>query len=348
MGYHRNGLRVALAALVSAAVIGGGVAWAEPVSSPGVVATSVRSADGSYIEKVEVQDGRNVRLLVHSAAMNKTYPVDVLRPEDVSEPRPVLYLLNGAGGGIDLATWKRNTDALEFLADKNINVVQIIGGPFSFYTDWVREDPVLGVNKWQTFVNEELPPLVDAALGSNGVNAIAGLSMAGTSVLNMAIAKPGHFRSVAVYSGIAQTSDPIGQRMVRATVEIWGGGDTRNMWGAVDDPLWAANDPILNAEKLRGTNIFASTGNGIPGIYDQPGGEFRLEPPEETPKTVAIGGVIEAGVNWSTRNLNNRLNQLGIPATFVYRDTGTHSWGYWQDDLKSSWPVLAKGLYSAP
>lgn len=153
------------------------------------------------------------------------------------------------------------------MADKNINVVQIIGGPFSFYADWVREDPVLGVNKWQTFVNEELPPLVDAALGSNGVNAIAGLSMAGTSVLNMDIAKPGHFRSVAVYSGIAQTSDPIGQRMVRATVEIWGGGDTRNTWGPVDDPLWAANDPIRNAEKLRGANIFASTGNGIPATF---------------------------------------------------------------------------------
>ncbi|MCP2276392.1 hypothetical protein [Nocardia amikacinitolerans] len=68
----------------------------------------------------------------------------------------------------------------------------------------------------------------------------------------------------------------------------------------------------------------------------------------ETPQVVAIGSVIEAGVNWSTRNLDKRLNQLGIPATFAYRDTGTHSWGYWQDDLESSWPTLAKGLYSAP
>ncbi|MCP2295228.1 hypothetical protein APR11_001635 [Nocardia amikacinitolerans] len=110
----------------------------------------------------------------------------------------------------------------------------------------------------------------------------------------------------------------------------------------------AANDPIRNAEKLCGANSFASTGNGIPGIYDLPGGKFRLEPPEETPQVAAIGSVIEAGVNWSTRNLDNRLNQLGIPATFVYRDTGTHSWGNRQDDFESSWPTLAKGLYSAP
>ncbi|MCP2319480.1 hypothetical protein APR12_004848 [Nocardia amikacinitolerans] len=108
--------------------------------------------------------------------------------------------------------------------------------------------------------------------------------------------------------------------------------------------------PYPQRRELRGANIFASTGNGIPGIYDLPGGKFRLEPPEETPQVVAIGSVIEAGVNWSTRNLNNRLNQLGIPATFVYRETGTHSWGYWQDDLESSWPTLAKGLglYGAP
>ncbi|MEV6430856.1 alpha/beta hydrolase family protein [Nocardia sp. NPDC051463] len=321
---------------------------AEPARSPGVVRPSAQSSDGSYVERVEWQDERNVRLRVHSAAMDATFPVDVLRPSDTSVPRPTLYLLNGAGGGQDLATWKRNTDALTFLSDKNINVVQIVGGQFSFYTDWLRPDPELGVNKWQTYVTEELPPLIDAALGTNKVNALAGLSMAGTAVLNFAIARPGLFRSAAVYSGISQTSDPIGQQMVKATVEIWGRADTENMWGPVEGPLWVANDPIVNAEKLRGTNLFISTGNGIPGVYDIPGSKFRLESPAETPQVVAIGAVIEAGVNWSTHNLNTRLDQLKIPGTFVYRDSGTHSWGYWQDDLKASWPVLEKGLLSAP
>ncbi|MFD0360483.1 alpha/beta hydrolase [Nocardia sp. GCM10030253] len=344
------GRRVALAAISATIALGIGEfpASAEPAQSPGVVQPSVKSADGSYVERIEWQDERNVRLRIHSAAMNATFPVDVLRPSDTSAPRPTLYLLNGAGGGQDSATWKRNTDALTFLADKNINVVQIIGGQWSFYTDWLAADPELGVNKWQTYVTEELPPLIDAALGTNKVNALAGLSMAGTSVLNFSIAKPGLFRSAAVYSGISQVSDPVGQQMVKATVEIWGGGNTENMWGPVGSPLWAANDPIVNAEKLRGTNLFISTGNGIPGIYDLPGGKFRMESPAETPQVVAIGSVIEAGVNWSTHNLNARLDKLNIPATFVYRDSGTHSWGYWQDDLKASWPVLEKGLSAAP
>ncbi|QIS15700.1 esterase family protein [Nocardia arthritidis] len=338
--------RLVLAAVVAAVSVGVGGNSAS--ADPNPVSTSAKSPDGSYVERVEVKDDRNVRLYIHSAAMDAAIPLDVLRPADTSVPRPTLYLLNGAGGGVDDASWQKNTDALTFLSDKNINVVQVIGGQWSFYTDWLKDDPVLGPNKWKTYIAEELPPLVNAALGTNGVNAIAGLSMSGTSVLNFAIAKPGLWRSAAVYSGIAQTSDPIGQRMVKATVETWGGGDTTNMWGPTNSPLWAANDPILNAEKLRGTNLFVSTGSGIPGAYDVPGNKFRMEAPIDTPKVVALGAIIEMGVNWSTHNLQNRLNQLDIPGTFVYRDTGTHSWGYWQDDLHTSWPVLAQGLYSAP
>ncbi|MCX0269630.1 esterase family protein, partial [Nocardia zapadnayensis] len=42
--------------------------------------------------------------------------------------------------------------------------------------------------------------------------------------------------------------------------------------------------------------------------------------------------------------LKTRLDSLGIPATFNFRDSGTHSWGYWEDEFKVSWPVLARGL----
>ncbi|MQY30250.1 Diacylglycerol acyltransferase/mycolyltransferase Ag85A [Nocardia sp. RB56] len=339
------GSLMTLAATVIAGVLSAGVpAGADPVDSPGVVLPAIKSPDGSYIEKIEVKDSRNVTLSVHSAAMNKTFPVDVLRPTDTSSPRPSLYLLNGAGGGVDDASWQLRTDALQFLSDKNVNVVQVIGGAWSFYTDWIATDPVLGVNKWQTYIGDELPPLIDAALNTNQVNAIAGLSMSGVPVLDLVIAHPGLFRSAAVYSGLTQTSDRVGQDMVKLTVETWGGGDTRNMWGPTDSPLWVDNDPYVNAEKLRGTNLFFSTGNGIPGVYDLPGGKFRLEAPSETPKVVALGSVIEAGVEWANQNMEKKLDSLHIPATFVYRDSGTHSWGYWQEDLHTSWPVLAAGL----
>ena len=71
-----------------------------------------------------------------------------------------------------------------------MNVVTPIGGAFSYYTDWLRDDPVLGRNKWTTFFTKELPPLIDKQFGTTKVNAIAGISMAGTSVLNLAINAP--------------------------------------------------------------------------------------------------------------------------------------------------------------
>ncbi|MFC4123828.1 alpha/beta hydrolase [Nocardia rhizosphaerae] len=331
---------------VAATIITAAPASTAPETAPGVTIDEVTAPNGSFIEKMVVTDARHLRLYVHSAAMNQTFPVDIQRPADTSTPKPALYLLNGAGGGMDRASWQLRTDALSFLSDKDINVVQIIGGAWTFYTDWVHPDPVLGVNKWQTYIAEELPPLIDAALGTNGVNAIAGLSMSGIPVLNLAIANPGLFRSAAVYSGLTQVSDPAGQQAVKLTVELYGGGDVENMWGPVGGPQWVANDPLVNAEKLRGTHLFVSTGTGIPGIHDEPGGPFRMEKPADTPKTVALGALIEGAIFVSSRNLQSRLDQLGIPATFVYRDTGTHSWGYWQDDLKTSWPVLAEGLFS--
>ncbi|MFB7877005.1 alpha/beta hydrolase [Nocardia sp. NPDC056064] len=344
---RRSIRRIVAAALcaVTVSFVSGTAAFAVPATAPGVDITAATAPDGSYIERIEVTDARHLRLYVHSAAMDKTFPVDVQRPADTSAPKPALYLLNGAGGGMDRASWQLRTDALDFLADKDVNVVQIIGGAWSFYTDWEKPDPVLGVNKWQTYIGEELPPLIDAALGTNGVNAIAGLSMSGVPVLNLAIAHPGLFRSAAVYSGLTQVSDLAGRQAVKMTVEMYGGGDVRNMWGPLDGPGWPANDPLVNAEKLRGTHLFVSTGNGIPGIHDQPGGPFRMEKPADTPKTVALGALIEGAVWLSAQNLRARLDQLGIPGTFVFRDSGTHSWGYWQDDFKASWPVLAEGLF---
>ncbi|TQM33244.1 S-formylglutathione hydrolase FrmB [Nocardia bhagyanarayanae] len=309
-------------------------------ASPSVVAEPGRPAiTGQWVE-----DERTVQLRVYSAAMDQDIMVKVLRPADRSVPRPTLYLLNGGGGGQDSATWQKNTDVLSFLAGKEVNVVQPVGGRWSYYADWRAPDPRLGVYKWKTFLTEELPPLIDAELGTTGVNAIAGLSTSGTSVLQLPIAKPGLYSAVAAYSGCAQTSDPIGRQFIELAVETWGGGDTDNMYGPPDDPMWAANDPYLHAEQLRGLRLFLSTGTGVPGMYDTYNGSHMQPGPRGFFNQLVLGGVIEAAVNWCTRNLRDKLDALGIPATYDFQPTGTHSWGYWQDALKKSWPVLADGL----
>ena len=312
----------------------------------GAAGTATAAPGPPGVVSVDPVDDRQQTVMVFSPAMNRPIPVQVIRAADTSHPRPTLYLLNGSGGGPNESGWDAQTDAFGFLRDKDVNVVTPVGGANSYYTDWLRDDPVLGFNKWQTFLNEELPPVIENYLGANDSRALAGVSMSGTSVLNLAIAKPGFWQSVASYSGCAQTSDPIGHEFVRLTVENWGGGrSVENMWGPADSPLWRANDPLVNADRLRGTDVYMSAGSGIPAApHDTPSDRRVQEGRIPLPVQVAFGGPIEAAIHSCTVNLNNRLHELNIPATMDDRPVGTHSWGYWEDDLRTSWPFLAGSL----
>lgn len=313
------------------------VATADPAPVDG-------EAAGSHLVRTERIDDRQLTLQVYSASMDKNIPLRVITPADDSAPRPTLYLLNGAGGGEDSATWQRKTDIVDFFADKNVNVVTPMQGAFSYYTDWLQDDPELGRNKWTTFLTKEVPSIVDQALGTNGVNSIAGISMAGGSVLSLAESAPDLYKGVAAYSGCAQTSTDPGRAYVKMVVESRGGADVTNMWGEDDNPAWIENDPTVNAEKLRGKQIYVSSGSGLPGPHDRldgPGVDGNLE---IYANQMILGTVIEAATNQCTHALAGKLSELGIPATFDFRPQGTHAWPYWEDDLHKSWPMLAGTL----
>nr|WP_202422867.1 alpha/beta hydrolase family protein [Gordonia sp. SID5947] len=303
-----------------------------------------RAAGQSQVVSRYDDDPQQVTLMVHSASMGRNIPVTVLTPRNRKTPSPTLYLLNGAGGGEDSATWDARTDYKKFFADQNAYVVTPIGGAFSYYTDWQRDDPELGRNKWQTFLTKELPPLIDAEFNTTKRNGLAGISMAGTSVLNLAIAAPGLYKSVAAFSGCARTSDPLGQEYIRLVVQDRGGANMTNMWGPRNGPGWRANDPYLNAQKLRGTKLYMTAGTGLAGPHEQlsdpmVGGDALF-----LANQAALGGLIEAAIDQCTRQMATRLADLHIPASVKLRPNGTHSWGYWQDDLHQTWPRMAADL----
>nr|WP_069165987.1 alpha/beta hydrolase family protein [Nocardia altamirensis] len=318
------------------------------LAAAGLVGTMGTATAAPGVVSVEDVNDRQQNVLVFSPAMNRPIPVQVIRAADRATPRPTMYLLNGSGGGPNESGWDVQTDAVNFLRGKDINVVTPFGGANSYYTDWVRTDAVLGFNRWQTFLNEELPPVIEEFLGANGNRTLVGVSMSGTSVLNLAIAKPGFWNSVASFSGCAQTSDPIGQEFVRLTVENWGGGQSvENMWGPRNGPLWRDNDPLVNADRLRGTAVYLSTGSGIAAApHDTPSDRRVQEGRIPLPVQIAFGGPIEAAIRFCTVNLANRLHELNIPVTVDDRPVGTHSWGYWEDDLHRSWPFLAQSVGS--
>ncbi|WP_084523383.1 alpha/beta hydrolase [Nocardia inohanensis] len=316
------------------------VLWpvAAPAEPPGA---AVVAADGSRITGIDKTDDKHWTLTVYSAAMDKSIRVDVQRPADDSRPRPTLYLFNGADAGLTTKSWRvRAPEVLDFLAGQDVNLVQPVGGRAAYYADWRAPDPVLGVNKWQTFLLWELPPLIDSTLGTNGVNALAGVSGSATAVFALPIAAPGRYRAAAAYSGCSQISDPVGNSFVRLVVGV-NGGNADNMYGPVGDPAWAANDPYVHAEQLRGMELFLSSGTGLPGPYDTTG-EFS-----ELPDLIdhfAVDGPTEAGTAYCTRSFAERLAALGIPATVELNPVGMHAWGYFRDEFFASWPTLAKGL----
>ncbi|MBF6465987.1 esterase family protein, partial [Nocardia beijingensis] len=116
--------------------------------------------------------------------------------------------------------------------------------------------------------------------------------------------------------------------------------------GPPTDPAWAANDPYLHADKLRGTAIYVSTGTGAPGPHDTLDGAHGSG--IQLAYQLIIGAPMEAVTNLCTRQLRDRLRDLGVPARFELRPTGTHSWGYWQDDLHKSWDTIGSALADRP
>ncbi|MDV6273349.1 alpha/beta hydrolase family protein [Rhodococcus erythropolis] len=276
------------------------------------------------------------RIDVYSPSMDRWIANDVISPAG-GGAAPTFYLLTGVGGGEDGISWFNNTGVRDFFNDKHVNVVMPVGGKFSMYTDWNADDPVLGRNKWQTYLTKELPAAVNARYNTTGVNALGGVSMAGGPVLDLAIQSPGTYRAVGSYSGCPRAGDPLGQAAVRSMVEILGGGNAGNMWGPWGSPQWAAHDPLINAEKLRGTALFISTGNGLPGPVD---GINSLA----MAAGVVPGAVLEGITNMCTAALQGRFGQLGIPATFSFRPEGTHTWGLFEADMRASWPMIAGAI----
>lgn len=313
------------------------------VTPAGLGAAAAAPTSSARVVSVTPGQGQMLKMVVHSPSMDKNIPLDILRPRDTSTPAPTLYLLNGASGGDSEASWAARTDYQKFFADKHVTVVTPIAGSYSYFTDWIKDDPVLGRNKWQTFLTKELPPVIDGYFNTTKRNALAGISMAGTSVLNLAIAAPKLYRSVAGFSGCARTSDPLGQAYIYSVVTYRGKGNMENMWGPLDGPGWRANDPYLNAAKLRGVKVYLTAGSGLPGKYEQLN-SFNDHDPAALFDQLTLGGLIEAPVDQCTRQVGAKLRQSGVATDVTIRPQGSHSWGWWQEDLHNTWPKLAADL----
>jgi S-formylglutathione hydrolase FrmB len=319
---------------IAAATFGAGVVSAGPVE-PGT----------AHVTSVERLTSQHWVVNVYSPAMDSIEALDVLVPADRSVPRPTLYALNGAGQGlVEKSGWFEATDIVSYFADKDVNVVSPRGGNYSYYADWIKDDPSLGRNKWETFLTKELPPVIDAELGTNGVNSIMGMSMSASSALFLTAESGDLYTGVASFSGCARTTDPVGREYMRLVVETRGKGKLDNMWGQPDNPLWAEHDMVLNAEKLRGKAIYLTSRTGLPGRFDNNENVRLNGQTDRLADQLIFGGGIEAATSLCTRQVANRFAELGIPAVADLDEPGSHSWGYWEQDMRKAWPTLATSM----
>ncbi len=289
------------------------------------------------VASAETAAAQQVMLPVPSAAMGRDIPVRVNLPADTTAPRPVLYLLDGIYRA-------QVTDLDSFLADKNVIVVSPAGAADGYWADWQKPGPEGYRYQWETFLTEELPQFIETTFHTTGVSGIAGMSRTGTAALRVAAKNPGKYQAVAAYSACAQTSDPLGEQSVRLTMQHVAGMDASDMWGESGDPAWIENDAFVHAAGLRGSTVYVSTGIGLPGKWDHLGAPEIGGSVERLANQIFVGGGIEAATAACTTNFQNRLSALHIPAKFDFDVIGNHSWGYWQDDLKLSWPTISRAL----
>lgn len=351
---HPRRLRRIVVGSAAAALIAGGA----PAVFGGAVANAApgeTDVNGVHMTSGHATGDQSFEIDVYSPSMQRSIPLKVLAPADRSKPAPVVYVLNGAGGGEDSANWTDQSDIDSFFADKNAYVVIPQEGAFSYYTDWQRKDPALaenlgnnGINKWGTFLTEELPPFMDAYLGqdsagTNGKTGLMGISSSGTSVLNLAIRAPELYDAVGAFSGCAMTSDPAGQAFVDA-VTAAGGADAANMWGPRGGPGWVEHDPYVNADQLPDVPMYIASGSGGAGVHDNLN-DPRIDGNVGTLAGQLItGGVIEAVTGTCTTLLQQKTDAMGMDNIQYHFEPGTHSWGYWQDDLHDSWPMFVQAL----
>ncbi|PYE18477.1 S-formylglutathione hydrolase FrmB [Williamsia limnetica] len=283
---------------------------------------------------------RRVAMWVYSPAMGTNIQVQVLLARDwnyrPANKFPQMYMLDGLRAQDDQNGWILNTNIEDFYKDKNVNVVLPVGGESSFYTDWAEPDN--GKNyQWETFLTKELPPLMESQWRSTEVRGVEGLSMGGSAAMMLSARNPGFFKFAASFSGILQLSSFGMPQAIQFAQNDAGGYDSAKMFGPPTAAAWKEHDPYVLADKLRGTSLYVSSGNGLVGQYDTPSTIPGLA-------TNYAGVGLEVLSRVTSQQFASRLNQLGVRAQAVYRASGTHTWPYWQFEMEQAWPQAAGAL----
>jgi S-formylglutathione hydrolase FrmB len=324
--------RLIYVVLVVAATMGlvaASAASASVAGSGGTVAGLPGDGHGIHVIAGRWLDKRLLELSVSSPALAKPAGVRVLVPDDYSTSSvryPVLYLLHGGFG--NFRDWTDAGDAERITTGLPLIVVMPDAGRGGWYSDWANFGQG-GPPAWETFHIGELLPWVDATFRTVAIRqgrAIAGLSMGGFGAMSYAGRHPDLFSSVASFSGAVDTRN-LGLDGLIFISPLIDGGAPGAIFGlpGLDQPALAGHNPWELASRFGGMHIALYTGDGRPGPLDHGGSSF--DPIEFEVHSMGVA-------------VHQRLRALGIVHTWDDYGAGTHSWAYWQRDLREELPAI--------
>ena len=284
--------------------------------------------DGARIVKVDDLGERMRDLTIESPSVG-TVQVRVLLPptfgDDAAARFPALYLLHGADG--EYTDWTTKSDVEGITAPTNFLVVMPAAAS-SFVGEGNRQGSGAGGRaEWLPFHATELTQLMERNWQASDERALAGLSLGGYGSILLAARNPGKYRAVASYSGALDMKGLISTYLEDADAET-----VAKIEAIVEaaGPLGVYSTAEL-APLLRGTrHIFVSFGNGVPG---------PLDPPERKAPSP-----LEKWCGGGSNLFVSELQKAGIPVTVDAYGDGTHSWEYWDRELRESLPILLEAV----
>lgn len=312
---------------------------------PAITSSAVRSVEQLFPGSADEADRRAEVWTVTSKSMQRAIRVEVYRaPDGVDAPN--VYFLDGVGSEVP-SGWSTGMGwGDRALRDKEMNVIVPTGGPASMWSDWQADDPVLGPNNWETFLTEELPPLLETGipgsvvpLAHNGGWGVMGLSMGASAALHLANRNE-MFDAVAGVSGAYSTTDELGYQYARLTVAARH-GDVTNMWGPRGSRAWVDHDTAADPSGLAGKAVYLSAATGLVGSSEL--GRFG-----SNELVLVDGHVLEKGSYESTRRLEAALAEVpGVDLRMNYIPTGIHNWPVFVSQMRPGMEHVLSGLPKA-
>lgn len=317
----------------------------EQTVTPAVIDLNGAFADPTWFKENEKLLAAGAQYIsAYSPAMERDIPlVWVPAPDPSSGPRPVVYTLDGLGGGV-YGSYVTGTELIERARELNVHLLLPAQGAKSNYLDWYDDSAVAaGRQQWETFLTKELPGPLNAAIGANGRQSIVGMSMSGGSVFILAAHNPGLYDAVGGISGCGESASLITRGLQQTVLRDL--GTVRDLYGPAGGDFNRYNDSLSNARALEGTQlIYNFNGGGLLGEQDL---DLRYSPTTKTDWRARIlnGAVIEWATNACAHRMEAALNTAGIPATFEYATAGAHSWGIFTQGTNRFMQLLGEKVY---